>query len=86
MACGSAADCLFLAAKDHVRFCITISSLIETFAVPNLVEIRDLHFSYGERPILSGLRMDFPRGKVVAVMGGSGSRQDDDSAPDRRPA
>ena len=41
--------------------------------VPNLVEIRDLHFSYGKRAILSGLRMDFPRGKVVAVMGGSGS-------------
>ncbi|HEX7633750.1 MAG TPA: ABC transporter ATP-binding protein [Noviherbaspirillum sp.] len=41
--------------------------------MPNLVEIRDLHFSYGERPILSGLRMDFARGKVVAVMGGSGS-------------
>jgi phospholipid/cholesterol/gamma-HCH transport system ATP-binding protein len=41
--------------------------------VPNLVEIRDLHFSYGVRPILSGLGMDFPRGKVVAVMGGSGS-------------
>ena len=39
----------------------------------NLVEIRDLHFSYGVRPILSGLHMDFPRGKVVAVMGGSGS-------------
>ncbi len=42
-------------------------------ALPNLVEIRDLHFRYGERPILSGLRMDFPRGKVIAVMGGSGS-------------
>lgn len=41
--------------------------------MPNLVEIRDLHFSYGIRPILSGLQMDFPRGKVVAVMGGSGS-------------
>ncbi|WP_344765134.1 ABC transporter ATP-binding protein [Actimicrobium antarcticum] len=39
----------------------------------NLVEIRDLHFAYGERPILSGVRMDFPRGKVIAVMGGSGS-------------
>ncbi|MCG2585121.1 ABC transporter ATP-binding protein [Massilia sp. TS11] len=38
----------------------------------NLVEIRDLHFAYGERPILSNLNMDFPRGKVVAVMGGSG--------------
>src|SRR5471032_1491003 len=41
--------------------------------VPNLVEIRDLHFSYGKRTILSGLQMDFPRGKVIAVMGGSGS-------------
>jgi phospholipid/cholesterol/gamma-HCH transport system ATP-binding protein len=41
--------------------------------VSNLVEIRDLHFAYGDRPILSGLEMDFPRGKVIAVMGGSGS-------------
>ncbi|MFD2365001.1 ABC transporter ATP-binding protein [Pseudoduganella sp. GCM10020061] len=40
--------------------------------MPNLVEIRDLHFAYGPRPILSDLQMDFPRGKVVAVMGGSG--------------
>ena len=39
----------------------------------NLVEIRDLHFSYGDRPILSNLSMDFPRGKLIAVMGGSGS-------------
>lgn len=38
----------------------------------NLVEIRDLQFAYGERVILSNLRMDFPRGKVIAVMGGSG--------------
>jgi phospholipid/cholesterol/gamma-HCH transport system ATP-binding protein len=41
--------------------------------VPNLVEIHNLHFSYGTRPILAGIQMDFPRGKVVAVMGGSGS-------------
>jgi phospholipid/cholesterol/gamma-HCH transport system ATP-binding protein len=41
--------------------------------VSNLVEIRDLQFGYGDRPLLSGLTMDFPRGKVVAVMGGSGS-------------
>jgi phospholipid/cholesterol/gamma-HCH transport system ATP-binding protein len=39
----------------------------------NLVEIRDLYFGYGERAILSGLTMDFPRGRVIAVMGGSGS-------------
>ena len=41
--------------------------------MPNFVEIRDLHFGYGDRSVLSGLTMDFPRGKVVAVMGGSGS-------------
>jgi phospholipid/cholesterol/gamma-HCH transport system ATP-binding protein len=41
--------------------------------VSNLVEIRDLHFSYGDRPILLNLSMDFPRGKLIAVMGGSGS-------------
>ncbi|MFC5472947.1 ABC transporter ATP-binding protein [Paraherbaspirillum soli] len=39
----------------------------------NIVEIRDLQFGYGERSILSALDMDFPRGKVIAVMGGSGS-------------
>jgi len=41
--------------------------------VTNLVEIQNLHFSYGERQILSGLNMQFPRNKVIAVMGGSGS-------------
>lgn len=37
------------------------------------VQITDLGFSYGTRPILSGINMQFGRGKVVAVMGGSGS-------------
>ena len=41
--------------------------------MPNLVDIRDLHFGYNERPILSGLNMQFPKGGVIAVMGGSGS-------------
>ena len=41
--------------------------------VTNLVEIKNLHFAYGERPILSDLSMQFPRNKVIAVMGGSGS-------------
>ncbi len=45
----------------------------DSLSVSNLVEIRDLQFGYGDRPLLSGLSMDFPRGKVVAVMGGSGS-------------
>jgi phospholipid/cholesterol/gamma-HCH transport system ATP-binding protein len=41
--------------------------------LPNIVTIHDLHFAYGDRPILHGLNMAFPRGKVIAVMGGSGS-------------
>lgn len=38
----------------------------------NLVEIRDLNFTYDNRPILTGINMTIPRGKVVAVMGSSG--------------
>jgi phospholipid/cholesterol/gamma-HCH transport system ATP-binding protein len=43
-------------------------------SVPNepLVELTDVAFSYGARPILRGIRMRIPRGKVVAIMGGSG--------------
>ncbi len=37
-----------------------------------LVNIQDLHFSYGDRPLLQGIDMRIPRGKVVAIMGGSG--------------
>jgi phospholipid/cholesterol/gamma-HCH transport system ATP-binding protein len=38
----------------------------------SLVSISDLNFSYGDRPILNGINMTFPRGKVIAIMGGSG--------------
>ena len=38
----------------------------------HLVEIRDLNFSYAVRPVLQGINMEIPRGKVVAVMGLSG--------------
>jgi len=56
-----------------MAFCTTILDYPNfNYAVSNLVEIRDLHFAYGERSILSNLRMDFPRGKLIAVMGGSG--------------
>jgi len=37
-----------------------------------LVEIRDVNFSYDSRPILKGINMTLPKGKVIAVMGGSG--------------
>jgi phospholipid/cholesterol/gamma-HCH transport system ATP-binding protein len=46
----------------------------QSFTGPNVVELADVDFAYaaGDKPILSGLSMRFPRGKVVAVMGGSG--------------
>ncbi|MGE5027403.1 MAG: ABC transporter ATP-binding protein [Betaproteobacteria bacterium] len=41
-------------------------------AVENLVEISNLNFTYDKRPILKGINMRIPRGKVVAIMGLSG--------------
>jgi len=38
-----------------------------------LVEIRNLTYSYGDRPVLENIEMAIPRGKVVAIMGISGS-------------
>jgi len=38
----------------------------------NLVEIRDVSFKYGARTILDNLTLGIPRGKVTAIMGGSG--------------
>ena len=37
-----------------------------------LVELRDVTFGYGTRPVLSGLSLAVPRGKVTALMGASG--------------
>lgn len=55
-------------------FVISLPSSISVAADSSpLVEIDNLSFGYGERLILSGLNMRFARGKVVAVMGGSGS-------------
>jgi phospholipid/cholesterol/gamma-HCH transport system ATP-binding protein len=39
----------------------------------DLVEVSELHFSYGELSIFRGLSLKIPRGKVVAILGGSGS-------------
>ena len=37
------------------------------------VELTDVSFAYDVRPILSGITMTIPRGKIVAIMGASGS-------------
>lgn len=43
-----------------------------TMSQEPLVEIRNLSFAYDSRPILSGINITIPRGKVVAIMGSSG--------------
>jgi phospholipid/cholesterol/gamma-HCH transport system ATP-binding protein len=37
-----------------------------------LVDVDSVTFSYGSRPVLKGVTMQVPRGRVVAIMGGSG--------------
>ncbi len=37
-----------------------------------LVELRDVTFGYGARPVLKNLSLSVPRGKVTALMGASG--------------
>ena len=37
-----------------------------------LVEIDAVQFGYGRSPVLKGITMRIPRGKIVAIMGGSG--------------
>ena len=43
-------------------------------SAPNdsLVKVSNLSFAYDRRPVLSGINMEIPRGKVVAIMGASG--------------
>jgi phospholipid/cholesterol/gamma-HCH transport system ATP-binding protein len=38
----------------------------------NLIEVNDLHFSYGPLKVLKGINLTIPRGKVVGIMGASG--------------
>jgi phospholipid/cholesterol/gamma-HCH transport system ATP-binding protein len=38
-----------------------------------IVEIRDVHYSVGNRAIFSGLNLAIPRGRITAIMGPSGT-------------
>ncbi|MBU1775705.1 MAG: ATP-binding cassette domain-containing protein, partial [Gammaproteobacteria bacterium] len=38
----------------------------------NLIEVNDLHFSYGPLKVLKGINLAIPRGKIVGIMGPSG--------------
>ena len=42
-------------------------------AVPNAIELTDVTFGYDRRrPVLTGINLAIPRGRVVAILGGSG--------------
>ncbi len=47
-------------------------SRMDSVAADNLVEIDNVEFRYDVRPVLKGINMRFPRGKVVSIMGLSG--------------
>ena len=38
----------------------------------SLIRLTDVNFAYDQRPILTGINLEIPRGKVVAIMGLSG--------------
>src|SRR5512137_1411403 len=38
----------------------------------NLIEVNDLHFSYGPLEVLKGINLTIPKGKIVGIMGPSG--------------
>lgn len=38
----------------------------------NLIEVNDLHFSYGTNKVLKGINLVIPHGKVIGIMGPSG--------------
>jgi phospholipid/cholesterol/gamma-HCH transport system ATP-binding protein len=45
---------------------------VEAAIARDLVEIEDVEYRYDVRPVLKGIHMRFPRGRVIAIMGLSG--------------
>src|SRR5262245_8505446 len=46
---------------------------VQTAGSDTIVEIRDVHYSVGDREIFSGLSLTIPRGRITAIMGPSGT-------------
>ncbi|CDL38194.1 Uncharacterized ABC transporter, ATP-binding protein YrbF [Citrobacter freundii] len=53
-------------------------------SVANLVDMRDVSFSRGDRCIFDNISLTVPRGKVTAIMGPSGIGKNDAVASDWR--
>ena len=47
--------------------------MTSTQPIDTLVKVRGLHFAHGTRVIYDGIDLDIPRGKVVSIMGPSGT-------------
>ena len=45
---------------------------VDSASGDSLVKLSNVSFAYDKRPVLSGINMEIPRGKVVAIMGSSG--------------
>jgi phospholipid/cholesterol/gamma-HCH transport system ATP-binding protein len=43
-----------------------------SFVETSLIQLEDVHFGYGDRPVLEGVSLKIPKGKVTALMGASG--------------
>lgn len=61
------------AAPGGAEATFTDMNLTQETATDNLVEVRGLHFSRGERVIYDGIDLNIQRGKVTAIMGPSGT-------------
>ena len=48
-------------------------STLPPVSADDLIELRDVEFRYGARAVLSGINLRIPRGKVIGIMGLSGS-------------
>jgi len=48
-------------------------SALPPVSADDLIELRDVEFRYGARAVLSGINLRIPRGKVIGIMGLSGS-------------
>jgi polar amino acid transport system ATP-binding protein len=60
-------DLIPIAVAETMRACPVSQAL------PPVIEIRDLHKSYGELEVLKGVDLVAPRGQVISLIGSSGS-------------
>lgn len=58
--------------RQAKHVCPEMNRILNAIASSPFVELRQVFFDYGDRPILCGISLQIPRGKVTAIMGASG--------------